>query len=128
MCKGQQRCPNCGGVHRYEECGDRVQDKCCNCEGQHRVTIGPYEGRKEVKWVKTTNNISYVEAVKRVQGQEGKICVQQNSTSPSGQIENTESKITVEKIIVDDPWQTQPHSSLVILVFAVAVLYNTPHL
>lgn len=74
-CKGRQRCPNCGGEHRYEECEEREQLKCCNCGGQHRVTFGGCEVRKtavEVEHVKAVNNLSYAEAVRRVQGQRGR--------------------------------------------------------
>lgn len=36
VCKGKQRCPNCGGDHRIENCGESAQDKCCKCGGQNR--------------------------------------------------------------------------------------------
>lgn len=74
VCRGKQRCPKCGGEHRVEDCRDNVQGKCCNCGGQHRVTYGGCEARKravEIEQVKAVDNISYAEAVKRVQGQRG---------------------------------------------------------
>ena len=50
-----------------------MQDKCCSCGGQHRVTYGDCEVMKgEIEQVKAVNNISYAEAVKRVQGQRGR--------------------------------------------------------
>lgn len=70
VCKGKQKCPKCGGEHRFEECGDNVLDKCSNCGGQHRVSFGGCEVSKkavEVEQVKVTHNISYAEAVRRVQ-------------------------------------------------------------
>ena len=39
-CNGKQGFAECGGVHRFEDCGDNVQAKCCNCGGQHSVTYG----------------------------------------------------------------------------------------
>ena len=74
-CRGKQRCSNCGGEHRFEECEEREQLKCCNCGGQHRVTFGGCEVRKktvEIEHVKKVNKLSYAEAVRRVQGQRGR--------------------------------------------------------
>lgn len=34
VCKGRQRCPKCGGEHRFEECGDNVQYR------RNAVTVG----------------------------------------------------------------------------------------
>ncbi len=70
VCKGKQRCPKCGGDHRIENCEKNAQDKCCNCGGQHRVTYSGCNVRKravEIEQVKMVNNISYAEAVKKVQ-------------------------------------------------------------
>ncbi|XP_013859124.1 uncharacterized protein LOC106514416, partial [Austrofundulus limnaeus] len=106
VCRGQQRCPKCGGNHKYEECVGNVQEKCCNCGGQHRVTFGGCEVRKkaaEIQQVKTVNNISYAEALKTVQGQKertetGK--VQQVLTSNKKQMEQEKTEVTVEKIML----------------------------
>ncbi|CAJ1074158.1 uncharacterized protein LOC114158190 [Xyrichtys novacula] len=49
-----------------------MENKCCNCGGQHRVTNGGCESRKravEIQQVKTANNISCAEAVRKVQKQ-----------------------------------------------------------
>lgn len=49
---------------------DDVQDKSSNCGWRHRVSYGGCEVRKkamEVEQVKAAHNISYAEAVKRVQ-------------------------------------------------------------
>ena len=70
VCRGKQRCLKCGGEHKIQECGENTQDKCCNCGGEHRATYGGCEFRKkaiEVQKVKTTNNLSYAEALKKVQ-------------------------------------------------------------
>lgn len=69
VCKGKQRCPKCGGEHRYEECGENVKAKCCNCGGDHNVAYGGCDIRKrgvEVQKVKIKNNISYGETVERI--------------------------------------------------------------
>lgn len=105
VCRGKQRCPKCGGDHKYEECGENVQDKCCNCGGQHRVSFGGCEVRKkaiEVEKTKTSNNISYAEAVKRVEGQAERkqINVQQKPNPQITSTERTEPVITVEKIML----------------------------
>lgn len=50
-----------------------MQNKCCNCSRQHRITRGDCGVRKrEIEQVRAVNNISYAEAVKRVQGQRRK--------------------------------------------------------
>lgn len=74
VCRGNQRCPRCGGDHRFEECRNEAVRKCCNCGGEHAVTFGGCEVRKravEIQQVKTTSNVTYAEAVKKVQGQSG---------------------------------------------------------
>lgn len=82
--KGKQRCPKYGGEHRFEKCEEQI--KCCDCGGQHSVTYGGCEVRKRavgIQQVKTTNNISYGEAVQRIQGQKG-IEVTDKSLRPRG--------------------------------------------
>ncbi len=72
VCKGKQRCPKCGGDHRIENCEENAQYKCCNCGGQHRVTYSGCNVRKravEIEQMKVVDNISYAEAVKKVQEQ-----------------------------------------------------------
>lgn len=107
-CKGKQRCAKCGEDHRFEECGVNVQPKCCNCGGQHSVTYGGCEVRKravEIQHVKTTNNISYAEAVKAVQGQKTKeetATISQTVRSEGGQREqaNKKAELEVDKLIL----------------------------
>lgn len=74
VCRGKQKCYKCGGEHRIEECKENSQVKCCNCGGQHTVTYGGCEVRKkavEIEKVKKENNITYAEAVRKVQVQRG---------------------------------------------------------
>lgn len=78
-----KKCLKCGEDHKIQDYRDDVQDKCCNC-GQHRAAYGGCEIRKrvvEVQKVKTTNNLSYAEAVEKVQEQQrshvGSIVVRQ---------------------------------------------------
>lgn len=84
MCKRKERCPKCGGEHRYNEY-DSIQDKCCNCDGQHRVTYRGCAVRRaavEVEQVKAVQNISYAEAFKKVKkAKDGKGQVQKFSTT-----------------------------------------------
>lgn len=104
ICKGKQRCPKCGGEHRYEECRENVQDKCCNCGGQHRVSYGGCEVRKkavEVEQIKVVHNISYAEALKRAQnGKDGTRKGQPKSTTDLVQKQETHIGLTVEKMIL----------------------------
>lgn len=96
-CKGKQRCPKCGGEHRSEESRDEGQDKCCNCGGQHRVTLGGCEVRKravEIEQVKAVNNISYAEAVKRVQDQREKEDTRKMNLIPRTEKDRTEETNT----------------------------------
>lgn len=108
MCKGKQRCPKCGGEHRFEECRENMQDKCCNCGGPHRVTYGGCEVRKravEIQQVKTVSNISYSEAVKKVQGQRGRVDIIGRENHPVLRLEEsqavkTHTELTADKLIV----------------------------
>lgn len=86
--KGKQRWAKCGGEHKYEDCDRNVQPKCCNCGGQHNMTYGGCEvGKraKEIQQVKTMNNISYAEVVKKVQGQKGAEDISQSQIFGAGQ-------------------------------------------
>ncbi|XP_035998476.1 uncharacterized protein LOC118564421 [Fundulus heteroclitus] len=108
VCKGKQRCPRCGGEHRYEECKGDEQMKCCNCGGQHSVTYAGCEVRKkavEVQKVKMGSNISYAEAVKRVQGQNSgvearKVIHNIRSENSIREQVKTTTNITTEKLIL----------------------------
>lgn len=108
VCKGKQRCPKCGGEHRFEECRENMQDKCCNCGGPHRVTYGGCEVRKravEIQQVKTVSNISYSEAVKKVQGQRGRVDIIGRENHPVLRLEEsqavkTHTELTADKLIV----------------------------
>ena len=105
-CKGKQRCLKCGGEHRVEECKAEGQDKCCNCGGQHRVTFGGCEVRKravEIEQVKAVNNISYAEAVKKVQGQRGRGDTEKVNIVSRTEEEHTEKTniaLEVDKLIL----------------------------
>lgn len=121
VCKGKQRCPKCGGEHRIENCGEGVQDNCCNCGGQHRVTYSGCDVRKravEIEKVKAVNNISYSEAVKKVQEQrrsddtvkhimrhevgqaEENNTMENNLRQEVGQAEESSTALTVDKLIL----------------------------
>lgn len=106
VCKGKQRCPNCGGDPRVEECKDNGQEKCCNCGGQHRVTYGGCEVRKravEIEQEKAVNNVSYAEAVKRVQVRKGKDVTDKVSQSLRSEVDQTEKSntaLTGDKLIL----------------------------
>ena len=71
VCKGKQRCGRCGGDHEYGKCAAGTKLKCCNCGEEHSSA---YRGCKvskraaEVQRIKTTQGISYAEAVKKVTG------------------------------------------------------------
>lgn len=70
VCKGKRRCARCSGDHEYGKCGEEVRPKCCNCGGNHSVAFWGCEVmKKEVKvqQIKIQRNISYVEAVKRME-------------------------------------------------------------
>jgi hypothetical protein len=106
VCKGKQRCPKCGGEHRIENCEENTQDKCCNCGGQHRVTYSGCNVRKraeEIEQVKVVNNISYAEAVKKVQEQK-----RNNDTgkdkdilrTEAGSVEGRSTTLTMDRLIV----------------------------
>lgn len=102
VCKGKQRCSKCGGDHRIEECRDEGQGKCCNCGGQHQVTYAGCEVRKkavEIQKVKTVNNISYAEAVKKVQQQKGVYEPGRKSRTQGEQTENANA-LTVDKLML----------------------------
>lgn len=69
----KQRCGKCGGEHKYGECGEDAKPECCNCGGEHSATYGGCEIRKramKVQNIKTTEGITYAEAIKRVKSNE----------------------------------------------------------
>lgn len=104
VCKGKQRCPNCGGDHRIENCGESAQDKSCKCVGQYRGMW--YTVRKrdvEGEQGKAVNNISYAEVMKRVQEQrrnEDTDTAKHILRQGAGQAEQTSTTLMVGKQIL----------------------------
>ena len=96
VCKGKQRCPNCGGEHRVEDCKDNGQEKCCNCGGQHRVTYGVRKRAVKIEQVKAVN-VSYAEAVKKVQGQKGRDVTAKANQSSRPEIDQTEKHSSTDR-------------------------------
>lgn len=104
VCKGKQRCPKCGGDHRFENCEENAQDKCCNCGGQHRVTYNGCNVRKravEIEQVKVVNNISYAEAIKKVQEQRRNDDTDKGISSQEiGQTEESGTTLTADRLVL----------------------------
>jgi len=74
VCKGKKRCCKCGGEHGYGECGDLVKPKCCNCGGPHSAAYLGCIAQKqavEANKYKAEHNVSYAQAVKKVQNEQG---------------------------------------------------------
>lgn len=74
VCKGKKRCCKCGGEHGYGECGDLVEPKCCNCGGPHSAAyLGCIAQKQAVEAIKykSEHNVSYAQAVKKVQNEQG---------------------------------------------------------
>lgn len=69
-CRGKRRCAKCGEDHDVQNC--KVSDpKCCNCGGSHHPSFKEcchFIKAKQVQDVKEKNRISYVEALKKVEG------------------------------------------------------------
>lgn len=69
VCKGKIRCAKCGGEHEYGQCGEGTKIKCCNCGGEHSAAYKGCEMHKQavqVQNVKVKENVTYAEAIKRV--------------------------------------------------------------
>lgn len=74
VCKGKKRCCKCGGEHGYGECGDLVEPKCCICGGPHSAAyLGCIVQKQAVEAMKykSEHNVSYAQAVKKVQNEQG---------------------------------------------------------
>ncbi|MGL5710893.1 MAG: hypothetical protein ACRCW9_08670, partial [Cetobacterium sp.] len=66
VCTGRQRCGQCGGEHKYGECGEDAKLKCCNCGGEHSAAYGGCEIRKramKVQNIKLTEGITYAKII-----------------------------------------------------------------
>ena len=73
VCRGTQRCNKCGGVHDLLNC-EAAESKCCNCGGSHMASFRGCvhsEKARHVQEVKEQHNISYAEAVRRIDGGRG---------------------------------------------------------
>lgn len=74
VCKGKKNCCKCGGEHDYGECGDIVGPKCCNCGGSHSAAylgcIAQKQAMEAMKY-KSVHNVSYAQAVKKIQNDQG---------------------------------------------------------
>lgn len=69
VCKGKQRCGRCAGEHEYGKCENGAKLKCCNCGGEHTSAYRGCEVSKraeEVQRVKTSQGVTYAEAVRKV--------------------------------------------------------------
>lgn len=69
VCKAKCRCARCGGEHEYGKCEEGTKIKCCNCGGEHSAAYKGCEMHKkavQVQNVKVKEQISYAEAIKRV--------------------------------------------------------------
>lgn len=67
MCKGKQRCAQCGGDHEYGKFGQGVNPKCCNCGEEHIVGYGGCLVRKKAGKVQNVRVAeAYTEALKKV--------------------------------------------------------------
>lgn len=68
VCRGVRRCGKCGGQHDRAECLS-TELKCCNCGGNHmagfRSCVHAVRAQ-HVETIRSTENVSYAEAVKRV--------------------------------------------------------------
>lgn len=100
VCKGKKRCCKCGGEHGYEECGDLVEPKCCNCGGPHSAAylgcIAQKQAMEAMKY-KSEHNVSYAQAVKKVQNeQENRM-----SSERSNAIETSNRRAERSKTSVD---------------------------
>jgi len=71
FCKGRMRCAKCGGEHEYDKCEEGVVIKCCNCGGGHSAAYAGcpvQQEAREVQKVKSGQNLTYAEAVRKVKG------------------------------------------------------------
>lgn len=67
-CRGNRRCLKCGGNHDVASC-DVSALKCCNCGGCHMASskeCGFFIKARRVQDVREQHNLSYAEAVRRV--------------------------------------------------------------
>lgn len=67
VCRAKRKCGKCGGDHNYEDCNAAL---CCpNCGGNHSAGYKGcrvYASALEVQKVRTNENVSYAEALRRV--------------------------------------------------------------
>lgn len=72
-CHAGVRCPSCGGNHGYDECTEGKKT-CCNCGESHSAGYRDcqvYKKAGEVARVKVTENLSYSDAVRKVNSSSG---------------------------------------------------------
>ena len=70
-CRSNFRCAKCGDKHDTRTCTVNDVVKCCNCGGTHKASspeCKQFEQAKEINRVKTVQNISYADAIKKVKG------------------------------------------------------------
>lgn len=71
-CRGKPTCARCGGkAHENERC--EKEPHCVNCSGNHGAysrSCPVWKNEKEVMTIKTTQNVSYLEAKKRLSFQQ----------------------------------------------------------
>lgn len=69
VCRGKRRCGKCEEDHDFKDCKGHV--KFCNCGGSHKAGFRgcPHTEKAElVQKVRNENQISYAEALRRIQG------------------------------------------------------------
>jgi len=72
VCNGKRRCRRCSEEHDGKECTGPV--KCCNCGGEHPASFRGchnYVKAENVERIKKERKISYAEAVRRVEKNDG---------------------------------------------------------
>ena len=69
QCRGREKCSRCGENHKFENCTKKETPSCSNCKGSHSAAYQgcpAYKKAVVVTKVKTTEKLSYAQAVKRV--------------------------------------------------------------
>ena len=134
-CHGAIRCVRCGDHHSFDECPTKESPKCCHCQGNHSAAYGgcpEYKRAQKVVEIKTTQNISYSEAVKKVNpSKEQKPDPQKpepETTHPKPTIEITKRGIHIEPMkfitfiieIINNSFQTSTRSERIKVITKAA--------
>lgn len=74
VCRGRRKCGKCGGDHNYGDCESESSLCCPNCGEEHSAA---YKGCRhyvkalEIQKVRSNERVSYAEALKRVNNEQG---------------------------------------------------------